>query len=153
MARYVDLKTIREELNVYELENGQILKTKQIIVDISFDSDKRGEFGNIGFKHVSHVRPGNKIDISKFEPEPNRAVTDDDIVTMAKFKIIYESVNVYETKDLIILADDRVERIGITKFIDKDNIPILRYRTDLGISAIPKRTENQKRLESTDRQE
>ena len=141
---HIDYDTIREDYNIYECENGQILKAKQIVADIMEKYEKSGKVGNLSFSQVSYVRNTKPIDTSDIEYLPTEQVTDEHIVKDLKFKIKKEVINIYETDKLIILVDPRVEKISVTNKKDKKGNPFLRYRTGTGISVIPKRPEKEK---------
>lgn len=144
MNIHIPFTTIREDFNVYEAENGQILYAKSMVTDIFEGEDKKGKFGNLGFQSASHVITPQKIDTSKFEFLPSEQVLDEHITQDLKFKPVKEIINIYETEKLILLVDAKVEKISITNKKDKDENPILRYRSGIGVSVIPKNPEEKK---------
>jgi hypothetical protein len=140
--KYLQLTTVREDFNEYEIENGQLLKTKNILMDLIEDEGgKLGKQGSIGFQTVSHVRTPILIDTTNLELALPEQVTDNDIVQELKFKIIKEIINIYESEKTIIFTDTQMEKIFLTKKKDKDGNPILRFRSGLNINVIPKRPE------------
>jgi len=145
MKKDIEFTTIREDLNIYEVENGQILKAKSIVTAISEGEDKKGKFGDLGFQNISHVVTPKKIDTTDYEYLPAEQITDKHETKKLNFKIVKEIINVYETDKLIILVDPRVEKISLTNKKDKDDNPVLRYRTGIAISVIPKRPEEERK--------
>ena len=141
VRKSIESSTIREDFNVYEVETGQILKAKSIVVDVYEDEDKRGKFGNLGFQTISHVTTTTKIDTTDYEYLPTEQVKEEHEIKDLKYKTIKENINIYETKELIILVDPRVEKISLTNKKNKEGNPVLRFRTGIAVSVIPKRPE------------
>lgn len=141
VKKSVECSAIRVDFNIYEVENGQILKANTVVTDLFEDEDKKGKFGNLGFQSISHVRTTKKIDTTDYEYLPSSQVLEEHETGELKYKVVKEIINIYETETLIILVDPRVEKIMKTSKKDKDDNPILRFRTGIGISVIPKRPE------------
>ena len=77
MKKDIEFTTIREDLNIYEVENGQILKAKSVVTAISEGEDKKGKFGDLGFQTISHVVTPKKIDTTDYEYLPTDQITDE----------------------------------------------------------------------------
>ena len=136
--KHVDFITIREDLSVYEIDNGQIVKAKQILTDIIEGEDKKGKYGNLGFQTVSHVISPENMDVSNLELASPEQVTNDDVIKDLNFKVKKQVINIYETEDVIILIKPEIEKIRATNKKDKENSPILRIRTGMDVNVIPK---------------
>ena len=135
--KHIDFTTIREDMSVYEVENGQILKAKQIIVDIVEGEDKKGKFGNLGFQPVSHVASPSDMDTEGLELAEVKQVTEQDEVAELKFTVKKQVINIYETDNAIILVNPKVEKIYSTNKKDKSGM-ILRFRTGIEVNVVPK---------------
>lgn len=135
--KHIDFTTIREDMSVYEVENGQILKAKQIIVDIIEGEDKKGKFGNLGLHGVSHVASPPDMDTSGLEFGEANKVTEQDEVAELKFTVKKQVINIYETDNAIILVNPKVETIHSTNKKDKSGM-ILRFRTGIEVNVVPK---------------
>ncbi len=141
--KHARFTTIREDFNEYECENGQILKAKQILADILHTEDEAGKpMSNFGFKDVSTVITPTPIDTSDLEFIPREQVTEKHVVKELKFKVIREVINIYESKNSIILISPRVSNIRLTNKKDETGSPLIRYTTNTGMSVIPKKSLN-----------
>ena len=138
-VKHLDYDTVREDYNIYEIENGQVLKFKISIIAFSEKDDVKGGIsGNLGFRTISEVYATKPIDTSNLEESTADEVTDDDAVKELQFTIKKESINIYESENLFILVNDRVEKIMLTNKKDNKGDPILRFRVDMGINTIYK---------------
>ena len=136
---HLSYDTIREDYNIYEIENGQILKSKVLVVDfIEKDKVKGRTSGSLGFQIISKTHTTKFIDTSDLEESTQDKVTDDDIVKELKFTIKKESINIYESEKLFLLVEDRAEKIMLTNKKDNKGEPILRYRIDMRVNVVPK---------------
>lgn len=136
--KHIDFRTVREELNLYDIENGLRLRAMQIITDIHYEKEKEGK-PNLGFKSVSYVESHGEVDTSSFEVMPLEQITDKDNTKKLNFTPVREIVNIYETENSIILIDSRVENIYLTNKKEEKGTPILRFDSNTGISIVPKR--------------
>ena len=136
---HLDYDTIREDYNVYEIENGQILKSKVSVVDFIEKDEAKGEIsGQLGFMNISEIYTTKPIDTSDLKESTQDKVTDDDVVKELKFTIKKESINIYESEKLFLLVGDRVEKIMLTNKKNNKGDPIVRYRIDMGVNVVPK---------------
>ena len=135
----VEFITIREDFSEYEAENGQILKVKQVVTDIINSADDDKKKARIGSRLVSHIVTPTPIDTSslEYEPDPNK-VTQADEVKDLDFRPLKEVVNIYETKNSIILVIPRMEKIILTRKKNTDNAPHLRFKLVSDFSIIEK---------------
>lgn len=141
---FVEFNTIREDYNIYKIENGQILKMKKIIADIVKDiMDDDKTHAGIGLKDVSHVSTPLDIDITGMEHAKLEDVTDKDHVRELKFTSVKEMINIYETEKSLILLVPKLEKVFFTNKIDTTNSPILRFTSSCGISIIEKKSISQ----------
>lgn len=134
----IEYSTIRDDFSVYEIENGQILKAKTSLVDLTNLTDDQGiKKGGAKIQPYSYViTPPDveKYDIDYTVGQP----TEKNQVKELKFKIIKEIVNIYETKKLLILAGLKVEKVFLTNKMDKKKSPLLRYQSLNGVDVIEK---------------
>ena len=133
----VDYNTIRDDFSVYEIENGQILKVKQSLVDIVNQINENEKHGSIKSQLYSFVITPDDVERYDIEYEQGTA-TEKDQVKELKFKPIREIINIYETKKLFILVGVKVEKVFLTNKINKDNEPILRYQSVNGVDVMEK---------------
>ena len=139
MEVHLGYDTIREDYNIYEIENGQILKSKVLVTDfVEKDEVKGRTSGNLAFQAISNTYATKSIDTSDLEESTQDKVTDDDVVKELKFTIKKESINIYESEKLFLLIEDRVEKIMLTNKKDNKGNPILRHRIDMGVNVVPK---------------
>lgn len=141
----VEFNTIREDFSEYQVENGQILKIKSIvtaIVNTEVDNKKQAK---MSLQIASTVATPIPIDTSKLQLADPNQVTEKDQIGELKFTAVKEIVNIYETKNLMILAIPHMQKVFRTNKKDVDNNPILRFTftSDLNIlnkTALPPNT-------------
>ncbi|MGB8033556.1 MAG: hypothetical protein WCF03_07020 [Nitrososphaeraceae archaeon] len=129
---------LREDFNEYRVENGQLLKVKTILTDVSVQTigeDKKTS--SIGIKDFSVIITDVDIDTSKLEYSTPEQITDQDIVGELRFTTV-ESVNIYEIQKFLILIATRVNKIFMTNKKDISNSLILRYTSHVGINSVDK---------------
>lgn len=127
------LKTIREEFNEYELEDGTLLRAKQVIVsfaltdDESQVDDKGGKFVKIlsNFHLVSGVVPTGEF-IPQEEEFKETTVTEEDIIKEMKFENKKSFLNIYETDEFLLFVRTIVTNVYLAKQKDRFGQP--RYR-------------------------
>ncbi len=136
---HADVQTIREDFCVYRVENGQILKIKQTIVDVKNEKQEDGKYvTNMAFNDISFVITPKPIDTSDLEYMSKEKITAEHQTKELDFKPTREVINIYETEHSIILIALAVEKIFLTNKKDETNAPILRFTMKNGISIIPK---------------
>ena len=137
-TKYVNFKTVREDFNVYEIPGKFTLRSKQSIISIKTD-DNNMEFLRPSLRSVSIIEPVTGFSVSELKQKSVSEVTDDDITDELKFVVTQSSMNIYETEREIIIIDDPVEHIFMTHYKDENDIPIIRFRSNIGMNIIPKR--------------
>jgi len=138
---FVDYDVVREDYSMYELENGQIFKIKQVLTEIfNIPNEKNEMQAKINAKTISFLVTPEPIDTSDCELAEPKDVQESDETKELKFKIIKEPTSVYETKKSIIILINHVYKTFATTKKDKDNNPIIRFRAvhELGILEKPK---------------
>ena len=140
IKEHIDFKTIREEFSEYEIENGQILKLKHILVDIVNEPIEGKLRGKLGTKDISYVYTPEGIDTTGMEISTPEQVTEKDQVRELSFKPTKEVINIYETEKSLILIITGISKIFLTNKKDKENAPIIRYTGQHGIEVIEKLT-------------
>src|SRR5215218_2552469 len=125
---HVEFTTVKEDYNEYEVENGQILKFKISLADITVEVKEDGNKGSqLGLKEVSHVITDVEIDTSNMELSSAEQVTEEDQKEELKFHSNKRVVNIYETQKHIIIMAPSVLKIFSTDKKDKTDSPILRF--------------------------
>lgn len=136
---YVDFNIIREDYSEYHVENGQILKVKQLLTEIINVPDKNDKLtGKCETRIVSIASTPIEIDTSDLEESTPDKVTADDEVKELKFKVINEPINFYETGGSIILMISNVVKVFATKKKEKNGNPIIRFRANYGVKMFEK---------------
>ena len=135
----VKFNVIRQVPSSYRVENGQILKHMVVISDIRDKSDSDTPIGEATLNDVTHViTPPN---ITQKDTEVTVGTpTEEDQVCELDFEAEDEVINIYETKDYIILVANMIEKVFLTNKTDDQNNPMLRYQTKTGMKTIPKPT-------------
>ena len=126
--KYVEFNTIREDYNVYEIENGQILKIKKVLGNIyqNKGSDS-APTADIETQDISYVATHVEIDTSEYEVADPTEVTEKDQLGELKFTILKEGLNIYETKNSLIIISNDIQHLYSTKKKDKKGKPIYRF--------------------------
>ena len=136
---HVDFTTIREDFSVYEIENGQILKVKQILTDVVVETiEDNKKISSLGLKEFSSLITNVEIDTSKLEYAISDQITEADQVKELQFRSIRELINIYETNKSLILLVPRVQKVFLTNKKDHTNAPILRYKSITTFNLIDK---------------
>jgi hypothetical protein len=136
---HIDFITIREDFNVYEIENGQILKVKQILTDVVVETiEDNKKISNLGLKEFSTLITNIEIDTSKLEYATPDQITEADEVKELQFRSIRELVNIYETNKSLILLVPKLQKVFLTNKKDHANAPILRYKIITSFNLIDK---------------
>lgn len=138
--KYVGFNTIREDYNVYEIENGHILKVKKILTNIYQNKGQDGAVptADMETQDLAVVATPVEIDTSGYELADPVEVTDKDHVGELKFTIVKEGLNIYETKNSLIIISDELANLYSTKKKDKKGVPIYRYTLRGAINILEK---------------
>lgn len=139
--KYVEFNTIREDYNAYEIENGHILKVKKVLTNIyqNKGSDDAVPTADIQTQDLSFVATPVEIDTSEYEVAEPTDVTDKDHVGELKFTILKEGLNIYETKNSLIIISDELLHLYFTKKKDKKGVPIYRFVLRGAINVLEKK--------------
>lgn len=128
---------IRQAYSTYRVENGQILKQMATISDMRDVVGSDPPMGQVTINDVSHVISPPEItrdDIMVTQGNPSEK----DQVRELKFEIEEDVINIYETKDHIILVACTVQKIFLANKVDEHNNPMLRHMVQIGTNAVPK---------------
>lgn len=133
-----EFSTIREDYNVYKIENGQILKVKSEITDIINVTDDNGKTtGKVKTQTSSIVITPQGMDTTGLEESDT--ATEKDQTKELKFEVVKDGVtNIYETKKSLILTGVKVEQVFATNKKNKLNEPLLRFTSLNVISLVEK---------------
>lgn len=135
----IEFNTIREDFSEYEAENGQILRVKQVITSITNHDEDGKKRSSAEFKLISLTIAPTTINTSnlKLVEDPNQ-ITEKDVVKEIQFTTLKEVVNIYETKNALILVIPHMQKIFLTDKKDKNNAPHLRFTLASDINIIQK---------------
>lgn len=141
------LRTIREEFNEYELEDGNILRIKDVLIGFGFgDKVEKKASGQTSIKafvsiqQVIGIIPTGDVDTSGLELLPNRIITEKDRKDKMKFTEKQASINLYETDEHLIIVRGRLNQVWTTPFKDRNDIPIYSLNSQSAVDAPPKNT-------------
>ena len=138
---HLEFDVIREDFNLYKIENGQLLKAKHVVTDITIKSSLHNkQMVNLTLKDISHIITNVKIDTTGFQISSSDKVTEKDQLHELKFRAIKEVVNIYETDKALLFLASKIQKIFLTNKIDNTGAPILRYETSTGFSLLNKDT-------------
>lgn len=134
------LRTIKEEFDEYELEDGNILRVKQALITFAFaDDSKVVEKGKkivntiLQAKLVAGIVPTGEVDTTNLVENLVEPLRKEDRVKEVGFKPIRTHLNIYETDEVLILTRNHLQKVWLTK--SKDNAGIPRYWVEATISA------------------
>lgn len=148
---YVPFDIIRDDYCVYEIENGQILKIRQTITNITnTDDPDPNKQSRLDSKTMSSVVSTKEIDTSNLVEATPDETSISDQTNELKFKIIKELVNIYETKKSIIFVTSHVYKIFATTKKDKKGDPIIRFKAVHDIAVSKKSKFNDDELSKSD---
>lgn len=133
----VKFKVIRQEYSTYCVENGQILKHMTALSDIRGVAGSDPLSRQATITDVSHVISPPEITRGGIEV-PKGNLTEEDQVRELKFEVEEEVINIYETKDHIILLAGVVQEIFLTNKVDEQNNPLLQYKSQTKTNVVPK---------------
>lgn len=142
------LRTIREEFNDYDLEDGNIVRSKQVLVSFGLTGDLRkdesgknvaGTFASL--KHIAGVVPLGQIDVSELELYAGQPIDKSTYIKKIQFKPIRTFLNIYETDEFLISIENQVTEIWQTKFKDENEIPLYYVMSEAILDAKSKRIE------------
>ena len=151
MNKYISFEVIRDDYCVYETENGQILRLKQSILNITqTDNPDPAKQNLLNTKSILSCVMTKEIDTSDLVESTHNKTLESDQTHELKFKIIKEHVNVYETKRSIILVSSHIFKIFATTKKDDKGEPILRFKAVHDISVIKKSEFNDEELSKND---
>lgn len=133
----VKFRMIRQEYSTYRMENGRILKHMPTISDIcgvagGGPTSRRVAITDVSYAISPPEMTRGDIGVSKGSP------TGEDQVRELKFEVEEEVINIYETKDHIILIAGTVQKIFMTNKVDGQNSPHLLYESQTKINVVPK---------------
>ncbi len=135
--KIIDFTTVREEYNVYDLENGFRLRLKIPITSVFNETIDNKTRGNFGLQIVSKVEVPDGFDTSNLKLTVEE-VTDQDIVKKLEIIKRKEFVNIYETAKSFLIMGIHVNSISMTDKKIQDGSPALRFNYDTGMSSYPK---------------
>lgn len=137
--------TIREEFNEYDLDDGNILRAKQILIVFHLsDQIKQDAQGNkmadfqVAFKQVVGAVPSGKVDTSVLLTHDGRHIDKSSFLKKVEFKERISYVNIYETRDFFLFVKNAVTEVWMTKYKDTNNVPIYHVEGNAKLTVKPK---------------
>jgi hypothetical protein len=142
LTEYIPFETIREDYNEYQLENGIILRIKQMLASVLMHTEPE-PYGkksfSADFRDVSVILTPEGLDTSRLESVYPDEVTERDETEEMRFTTIREIINIYETKNSLFIIAPHITKIALTNKKDKKtNLPIIRYASDTMVSTVSK---------------
>jgi len=137
------LKTIREEFDEYILDDGNLLRCKEVLVAFGLGEPEKNPEGKmmaktfVKYQQAIGIVPTADVDVSNLELA-NRNMTIKDRQNELKFTLKKTSLNYYETDEFIIVVRSKLNHIWTTPFKDNNNIPIYSIETDTSMDTIEK---------------
>jgi len=139
------LRTIREELDEYLLEDGNTLRFKDVLISLeTTGGTKKDESGKVlvevsaQFHTVSGIINTGNVDVSHLEESEAGTVGDDGRVSKIGFKSKRIILNLYETDEQLIIVRTELREVWTTKFKDKEGRPIYRFSHRTALESIAK---------------
>lgn len=138
----IKFTVVRERHSTYRVENGQTLRTINMVADIYDTLEDNGDGagkGQLAMRNTSYVLTPpdvDRYDVKYTEGNP----TDENHIRELEFETEDEPINIYETGDFIIMVYAHVEKIFLTDKMDASGDPILRFVTQGATSIIPRPT-------------
>ena len=148
-AKTHTLKTIREEFNDYELEDGNIIRSKHVLISFGFTGElKKSETGKdvakmkVSMKHVAGVVSLVDIDTTVLEQYTGQQINKSTYIKKIQFKPNKTFINLYETDEFLITIENTVNEIWLTKFKDESDTPLYHVVANAILDAKLKNDEN-----------
>ena len=139
------LRTIREEFNEYDLEDGNIIRSKQVLITFGLTGDIRKDDSGknmanilVSMKHIAGVVPLTKIDTSVLELNTGQPIDKSAYVKKIQFKPKQTFLNIYETDEFLISLENIVTEIWQTKYKDENDTPLYHVIANIKLDAKPK---------------
>lgn len=140
------LHTIREEFNEYDLDDGNILRSKQVFMvfhpsnQIKQDPEGRkiADF-MVSFNHVASIVPTGKIDTTLLTRYAGQPINESAYLKKVEFKERRTNLNIYETKDFLLFVNNILRDVWLTKYKDDNNIPLYHTIADARLKIKPKK--------------
>ncbi len=136
------LRTIKEEFDEYELEDGNILRVKHVLITFGFTEDvKKDEKGNKLVKTLANsqlvtgVIPTKEIDTSNLKLNPSGVVNPSEYVKKVNFKPQKTHLNIYETDEAIIFIRNNLVKVWATPYKDKNDFPMYHVEAQAQLTA------------------
>ncbi len=136
------LRTIREEFDEYLLQDGNTLRMKDVLVSFGFQ-DKEIKFDSAGkvttkafiqFQQVLGIVPTADIDTSNLKIQ-EIPITEKDRINEIEFTPKKNSLNLYETDEVLIILRSKLNHVWTTPYKDKNDIPIYSINSSSAVEA------------------
>lgn len=139
------LKTVREEFNEYVLDDGNILRIKDIVMGFGFTGDiRKDDTGKILTKSLVQLQQINAVipigspNTSGLEFIGSHVLTIEDRKEKIDFKPKNESISIYETNEQFLFVRTRLNDVWQTNYKDKNDIPLYHFNCDISLDIKPK---------------
>ena len=137
----IKFNVIRQASSSYRVENGQTIKHMAVISDIRDKVGSDPPIGEVVMNDVTHVI--TPLDITRdvdLEIVEGSVPAKKNRIRELKFEIEDEVINIYETKNHIVMVVSMIKKVFLTNMVDEQNNPILHCDNKVGVSTIPKLT-------------
>lgn len=139
------LRTIKEDFDEYDLEDGNILRVKQVLITFGFTEDvKKDEKGDklvktlANFQLVTGVIPTKEVDTSNLKLNPSGVIDPSERVKKVNFKPKKTHLNIYETDETIIFIRNNLLSVWATPYKDKIGYPTYHVEALAQLTVQPK---------------
>ncbi len=137
--KQIKFNVIRQAPSSYYVENGQTIKHLGVVSDIRDKVGSDPPMGEVVMNDVTHVI--TPLDITRdvdLKIVKGSVPTKKNRVRELKFETEDEVINIYETKNHIVLVISVVRKVFLTNMVDDQNNPLLHCDNRVAISTVPK---------------
>lgn len=140
--RYI-MSTIHEEFNEYVLDDGNILKLKDILLPLipgektKVGRGKTREMLHGQINHIHALVPAGKTDVSLLEPIGDNSVSKEHRTKIVCFEPRHESLNIYTVSGHYIFVKTRLDGVWLTKFKDRKDLPVYSLCSNVALEIKP----------------
>lgn len=137
------MTAIHEGYNEYVLDDGNVLKLKDILLPLILeekpkdDQDKTCEKLRGQINHIHALVPMGKIDVSFLEPIADNSVSREHRIKNISFEPRHESLNIYSVDGHYIFIKTRLDEVWTTKFKDKNDLPVYSLCSNAALEVRP----------------
>jgi len=132
----LDFKVVREEWNKYRLMNGDSVRIKASLSNLTVaekETEKEREL-SFDFKNIFYKDPTSN---DKGTPSADSKIAPNDVVESVKFEAVSEPMNIYDVPEqYIILIKSKVREIRKTKKFDSQGNRVYGYHVETAVNIV-----------------